>query len=129
MKINKIIYWTTTILMAGLFLMSSAMYFSKSPELVQGMQFLGFPPFMLPLLGTAKLLGAIALVQPRFQTLKEWAYAGFTINLIGAIWAHVATATPFISPLVFLAILAVSYISWKRSLQAQVYNSKIATAY
>lgn len=129
MKINKIIYWATTILMAALFLMSSVMYYSKSPELVQGMQFLGFPLFMLPLLGTAKLLGAIALVQPRFQTLKEWAYAGLTINLIGAIWAHVATATPFTSPLVFLAILAISYVSWKRSLQAQGYNSKVATTY
>ena len=93
MKVNKIIYWTSTIIFAAL--------------------------FMLPLLGTAKLLGAIALVQPKFKTLKEWAYAGFTINLTGAVWAHVATNTPFTTVMVFFVILAVSYVFWKRTLSAQ----------
>lgn len=119
MKVNKIVHWTATIIFAGMFLMSAMMYFSKSPELVQGMKFLGFPMFILPLLGTAKLLGAIALLQPKFKTLKEWAYAGFTINLIGAVWAHAATGTPFTTVLVLFVVLAVSYVSWKRILSAK----------
>ena len=119
MKVNKIVYWTSTIIFAGMFLMSAMMYLTKSPELVEGMKFLGFPMFILPLLGTAKLLGAIALLQPKFKTLKEWAYAGFTFNLIGAIWAHVATNTPFTLVAVFFVVLAVSYIFWKRTLSAQ----------
>lgn len=102
-----------------MFLMSAMMYLTKSPELVEGMKFLGFPMFILPLLGTAKLLGAIALLQPKFKTLKEWAYAGFTFNLIGAIWAHAATNTPFTLVAVFFVVLAVSYIFWKRTLSAQ----------
>jgi hypothetical protein len=119
MKVNKIVYWTSTILFATFFLMSATMYFTKNPQVVEGMKMAGFPPFMLGILGTAKLLGAIALVQPKFNTLKEWAYAGFTINLIGAVWTHAATHTPFISPLVFLVILGVSYVFWKRVLSGK----------
>ncbi len=119
MKVNKIVHWTSTIIFAGMFLMSAMMYFTKSPELVAGMKFLGFPMFILPLLGTAKLLGAIALLQPKFKTLKEWAYAGFTINLIGAVWAHAATNTPFTTVLVLFVVLAVSYVFWKRMLSTK----------
>jgi 4-hydroxybenzoate polyprenyltransferase len=115
MKVNKIVYWTSTILFAAFFLMSVSMYISKDPQVVEGMKLAGFPPFMLGILGTAKLLGVIALLQPRFKGLKEWAYAGFTILLIGATWVHVATSTPFVMPLVFLAVLATSYIFWKRT--------------
>jgi hypothetical protein len=115
MKVNKIVYWTSTTLFATFFLMSVSMYISKDPQVVEGMKLAGFPPFMLGILGTAKLLGVIALLQPKFKRLKEWAYAGYTILLIGATWVHVATSTPFVMPLVFLAVLATSYISWKRT--------------
>jgi hypothetical protein len=45
---------------------------------------LGYPSYLLAILGTAKLLGAPALLQNRFPTLREWAYAGFAFDLIGA---------------------------------------------
>jgi hypothetical protein len=64
---------------------------------------------MLPLLGTAKLLGALAIINPWFPMLREWAYAGFTFVLTGAAWSHLATGTPAVAPLVFLCILALSY--------------------
>lgn len=119
MKVNKIVYWTSTIIFSLFFLMSVTMYMTRNPQVVEGMKMAGFPPYMLGILGTAKLLGVIALLQPKFKTLKEWAYAGFTINLIGAIWTHVATNTPFTSALVFLIILGVSYVFWKRTLAAK----------
>jgi hypothetical protein len=119
MKVNKIVYWTSTIIFSLFFLMSVTMYFTRNPQVVEGMKAAGFPPYMLSILGTAKLLGVIALLQPKFKTLKEWAYAGFTINLIGAVWTHAATNTPFTSALVFMAILAVSYVFWKRTLAAK----------
>jgi hypothetical protein len=56
----------------------------------QGLALLAYPPYMLAVLGTAKILGAIALVVPKFPRLKEWAYAGFVFDLIGAIWSHLA---------------------------------------
>jgi len=119
MKINKIIYWTSTVIFAGMMLMSSVMYLTKSPELVKGFTSMGYPLFVINILGVAKLLGAIALLQPKFKTLKEWAYAGFTINLIGAIWSHVAVGQPIIMPLVFLVLLAVSYLFFHRVIITQ----------
>lgn len=116
MKINKIVYWVSTVLFAGMMIMSSVMYLTKNPKLVEGFNLMGYPLFMLNILGTAKLLGAIALLQPKFDRLKEWAYAGFTINMIGAIWSHIALGQPFMSPVLFLVLLAVSYVFYHRIL-------------
>lgn len=119
MKKNKIIYWSTTGLVAAGFLMSSFMYLGKNPELVNGFKMMGFPDFFIPILGLAKLLGAFAIVNPWVPKLKEWAYAGFTFVLIGATWTHLATNTPFIAPLVFLVLLAVSYYFYVKTFQTE----------
>ena len=101
MTTNKIIYWVSTILFSAGMLMSSFMYLSHNPELMKGFALLGYPVYFVNILGTAKLLGAITLLVPTFPKLKEWAYAGFTFCLIGAVWTHAATGTPFVMPLVF----------------------------
>lgn len=119
MKINKIVYWIATVLFAGAMLMSSFMYLTKNEQLVKGFGYMGYPLFMLDILGTAKLLGALALVQPWLPRLKEWAYAGFTINLIGAIWSHAVMGDAVTSPLMFMSLLAVSYIFYVRVLFAR----------
>lgn len=109
MKKNKIIYWSVTGFVSLGFLMSSVMYLTKNPSLVEGFQKIGLPDYFMPILGLAKLLGAIAIVNPWLPKLKEWAYAGFTFVLIGATWTHLSTSTPFMAPLVFLVLLTVSY--------------------
>lgn len=109
MKKNKIIYWLVTGSVTIGFLMSSLMYLTKSPALTEGFQTLNLPGYFIPLLGFAKLSGAIALINPWFPKLKEWAYAGFTFVLIGASWVHVSTGTNFFAPLFFLALLGLSY--------------------
>jgi len=114
MKRDKIIYWAATGLIAAGMLFSAFMYLTKNPELVAGFQLLGFPDFIIAILGVAKLLGAIALVVPVWDRLKEWAYAGFVFTFIGAIWSHVATATPWMGPAIALGILTVSYVFWVR---------------
>src|SRR4030095_11341866 len=83
---------------------------SHAPAIVQAFQSLGYPQYVLNLLGTAKLIGVISLVQTRFSVLKEWAYAGFTINLVAAGWSHLAMGQPVTAPLILLLILAGSYI-------------------
>ena len=109
MKTNKILYWTFTGLISAGFLFSSYMYLGKNPELMAGFAQMGYPAFFVTMLGVAKLLGALAIINPWSLKLKEWAYAGFTFNLIGATWTHIATHTPFMAPLFFLALLAASY--------------------
>lgn len=110
MKKNKIIFWATSGIIAAMMLMSAGMYLSKSQQLVDGFKILGYPQYMLYILGLAKLLSAFGLLQPWSAKLREWTYAGLTFTFIGAIWSHVATSTPFVMPLVFLGILAVSWV-------------------
>lgn len=114
MKRDRIIYWVSTGLVSLGMAFSCFMYLSKNPELVAGFTALGIPLYFMPLLGITKLLGAIALLVPSLKVLKEWAYAGFTFTFLGATWVHLATNSPFVAPLVFLAVLAVSYWFWKR---------------
>ena len=85
----------------------------------EAMRHLGYPMYILPILGTAKILGALALLQPTFRTLKEWAFAGFTINFIGA-----GASTAFaglgmvgaLPALVMLVVLFALYYLWKQHL-------------
>jgi hypothetical protein len=113
MKYKKISYWILTVIFAGMMTLSSVLYLSHAPAVVQGFHSLGYPDYMLNLLGTAKFIGVIALVQTRFSVLKEWAYAGFTINLIGATWSHLSVGQPIFMPFVLFIVLMGSYILWK----------------
>jgi uncharacterized membrane protein len=115
MKRDRILYWIFTGLIALGFTLSSLMYFSSNPQITEGFKFLGYPQYLIPLLGIAKLAGALALLNPWSSTLKEWAYAGITFMIIGATWSHIATNTPFTMPLLFLAVLALSYIFYTRT--------------
>lgn len=109
MKTNKIIYWITTIAVAGGMTMSGVMYLTGNEQIQKGFQVLGYPGYVVSMLGIAKLLAAAALIIPGFPKIKEWAYAGLTFCFIGAFWSHAATQTPFMAPLMFLALLLVSY--------------------
>ncbi len=109
MKTNKIIFWTTTGLVAAMMAMSGVMYLTHNPQITDGLKTLGYPAYMLYILGIAKLLGSAGLLQTFSPKLREWAYAGLAITFIGAIWSHAATATPFAGPLVFLIVLAASW--------------------
>lgn len=114
MKRDKIIYWTATGLIGAGMVMSSVMYLGQSEEMVTNFTSIGYPVFMLGILGVAKLLGGIALLAPAPDRLKEWAYAGFTFVFIGAAWTHVATGTPWFAPVIALLILVVSYVYFLR---------------
>lgn len=109
MKRDKIIYWVATGLVAAGMGMSAFMYLSKNPDLMKSFEAIGLPPYMVAILGVAKLLGAIVLLAPVWDRLKEWAYAGFAFTFIGATWIHLATGTPWMAPLIALAVLLVSY--------------------
>lgn len=116
MKAIHIIYWATTGIVSAAMVMSGVMYLSHNPQIENGFPALGYPVYLIPFLGTLKLLGAIALLLPRFKMLNEWAYAGFAFCFLGATWTHLSTHTPFMAPLLFLIVLFISYgIKAKRS--------------
>ena len=83
------------------------------------MKHLGYPIYFMVITGFAKMLGAIAILQNRFQTIKEWAFAGFTINFIGAFASRAFVGDAIgllIPPLVMLGVMFISYFLWKRVL-------------
>jgi uncharacterized membrane protein YphA (DoxX/SURF4 family) len=110
---RKIIYWTTTGLIALLSLFAAFAYLSGSPQAVQGFAHVGYPQQLRIILGIAKLVGAVTLIVPGFARLKEWAYAGFTFAWISAFVAHyLARDGPkAFMPVFLIALLSVSYLT------------------
>lgn len=112
-KTIKISYWAITIIFA-VAVAGSAIPTEAGEEV---MATLGYPVYLLDILLVAKILGAIALVQPKFQIIKEWAYAGFTIDFIGAAVSGIITTGNsefIIVPLIYLVVMFASYYLWKK---------------
>ena len=117
MKRDKSIYWISTALISLMMLFAAYAYFT-SPMAISGFAHLGFPDYFRIELGTAKLLGVIAILLPWIPgKIKEFAYAGFTITFISAFIAHISSGDPLktaMNPVIALIILAVSYIYYAR---------------
>jgi hypothetical protein len=111
MSAKKITYWIATVLFAAFMAYDVYAYLSHDPKMTAAMASLGYPSYFMTILGTAKLLGIIAIMVPGFLRLKEWAYAGFTFTFIGAFFSHVASGQhkEAVMPLVALVIMAISY--------------------
>jgi hypothetical protein len=85
MKTKSIAYWTTTILVAlpiGTGGVGQIIQYQANPHGV--VPVLGYPLYFFAILGFWKVLGAVAILVPRFPRLKEWAYAGIFFDLTGA---------------------------------------------
>lgn len=88
MKRRKTIYWVTTVVFAVFMTFTAVPDILKVPDAVKFITQLGYPEYFIPFIGVAKVLGSIAIVVPRFPKLKEWAYAGLTFDLIGAVYSN-----------------------------------------
>jgi uncharacterized membrane protein YphA (DoxX/SURF4 family) len=115
MKAKLITYWITTALIAFMLLSGGVMYFMHPPEVSEGMAKLGYPGYLLYILGVWKILGAAAILAPGFPRLKEWAYAGIFFDLTGAAASHAFSqdyGPGAFHLLVPLALTGVMFISW-----------------
>lgn len=111
-KRNKIIYWITTLWLALGMLSTGIVQLMKTQEEVDNMTHLGYPLYLLTLLGIWKILGVGAVLIPKFTLLKEWAYAGFFFAMSGAVISHIAIDgfTGKVFPPLLLLVLTV--LSW-----------------
>lgn len=111
-KRNNVIYWLSTALLAFAFAAGGYADLVAGPDMVAGMTHLGYPLYFLTILGTWKVLGAIAIVVPKMPRLKEWAYAGMVFDLTGAAASHLASGDAIshvMTPVVLLAVVAASW--------------------
>ena len=114
-----IVYWVVTALFAAFMGMAGIVEAIQHESGREIMTHLGYPIYLLTVLGIGKVLGAVALLlqDPRFYTLKEWAYAGFVFTFVGAFFARLSAGDSvglIISPLVFMAWALLSYYLWKK---------------
>jgi hypothetical protein len=122
MKRDKIFYWIATSLVALSGLIAGIMYFAF-PPIVEEFKKVGYPDYLRPELGTAQLLGAIALILPKVSSrLKDWAYAGFAITFISAGIAHIGVqgASAAIAPVVESLLLVISYVYYTKLNKSKV---------
>ncbi len=119
LKLKLIGYWVTTIIVALELLAGGvtdlihgpALLFAGDP-VVLALEQLGYPAYLLMILGVWKLLGAIALLVPRFPRLKEWAYAGTLFVYVGAAASLAARGGgmgDLIAPLAFAVLTLASW--------------------
>jgi uncharacterized membrane protein YphA (DoxX/SURF4 family) len=128
MKKINIIYWIATGLLLALMLWSAIGSFMNNPDGAKMMDAMGYKPYVLHFLAVAKILGIIAILVPGFPRVKEWAYAGFAFDMIGATYSMYASNFPlnqWAPMLIFLAILAVSYIYWHKKLRAATHTDAV----
>ncbi|WP_051271370.1 DoxX family protein [Shimazuella kribbensis] len=88
-KGKMIAYWTVTLLLAVSITLSGVgqlMQLGGNIELVKN---IGYPLYIMNVLGIWKILGVIAIIVPGFPRLKEWAYAGIFFLMTGAAFSHV----------------------------------------
>lgn len=116
----KTTYWIVTGLMSAFMLMAGTPDLLQAPDAVAIFQHLGYPAYLLPFLGTAKILGAICVLVPGLRRLKEWAYAGLVFDVTGALYSHLTVGDPASAwslPVLALVLIAGSYLFHRRVLQ------------
>lgn len=116
MKTRLIVYWTMTILVAMPIgsggIGQIGQYLANTHGIVP---VLGYPMYFFAILGFWKVLGAIAILVPRFPRLKEWAYAGIFFDLTGAaascaaVGGYGAYAFHVIAPLILTGFTMASW--------------------
>lgn len=119
MNMKLIGYWVTTAAIALEALAGGvtdlvhgpALLFAGDP-VVPALAQLGYPVYLLTILGVWKLLGAVALLVPRFPRLKEWAYAGTFFVYVGAAASWTARGGGMGGLIAPLALAVLTLASW-----------------
>ena len=106
-------YWVTTALVVFELALGGVWDILRVPQVRDLIERLGYPQYLLVILGIWKLLGAVALVIPRFPRLKEWAYAGVLFDLTGATASLLASGLVDASTLAYpITMTGVAVTSW-----------------
>jgi hypothetical protein len=105
-------YWLVTGIVVVAFVIPGIGNLVHSTQIARDMAHLGYPNYFLNILGTWKVLGAIAIIAPGFGRLKEWAYAGMIFDLTGAAISRAVSGDGAVGIVPPLAIAALVITSW-----------------
>jgi hypothetical protein len=102
--------------MAAFMLLSAVPDVLRIPDALLVFKHLGYPPYLLVFLGTAKILGVVAVLVPGLPRIKEWAFAGLTFDVTGALYSHLSISDPpgaWTPAVIALALVGGSYIAYR----------------
>jgi len=111
-KRNKIIYWVATVWLALGMTATGIVQLIRVPEEAAMFAHLGYPAYLLTIIGAWKILGVVAILVPKFPLLKEWAYAGFFFVMSGAVFSHLFSgdaALEYFGPILLIVLTVVSW--------------------
>jgi len=114
-KRNKIICWIASLWLALGMVSTGAGQLFKAKTGQGGLDMithLGYPVYILTIIGIRKISGTVAVLIPKFPLLKEWAYAGFFLATSGAIFSHIASSDPLSTIFPALLFLILTAVSW-----------------
>ncbi len=111
-KTEKITYWVSTIFLSFGMLAGGIQQMLQTGGYNEIVTQLGYPLYLLSILGTWKILGVIAILIPKKPLLKEWAYAGFFFAMSGATISHLAGGQPTTEAMPSIILLLVTIASW-----------------
>jgi len=111
-KRNRIIYWIFTLWMALGMVSTAIVQLMKNKDELANFTNLGYPAYLMTIIGVWKILGVVAVLIPKFPLLKEWAYAGFFFVMSGALISHLIIGDTYGRTFPALLLLVLVIISW-----------------
>ena len=109
---RRIIYVTSTAILALEILVGAFMDLAHLPYAVQDIRSIGYPTYILYIVGVWKVLAVAPMLSPRLPRLREWAYAGVFFEMSGAAASHVLVGDhigKYAAPLAFTFLTLVSW--------------------
>jgi hypothetical protein len=111
-SIRPIVFWIATGILILQTAVAAYLNLTHHPFVAETIKYLGYPTYLLTILGTWRVLCVIALIVPGFSRIKEWAYAGLFFDLTGAVASHVAMGDGFDTLAFPLVLIILTCTSW-----------------
>lgn len=111
-KSHKVIYWIATVWLSLGMASTGIAQLMKMQDEINNFNSLGYPIYLMTIIGAWKIAGVIAVLIPKFPLLKEWAYAGFFFAMSGAIISHIALGHGGVQVFGPALLLVLTIVSW-----------------
>ncbi len=112
-RATQIVAMAMTVLVAFIWVYFGRLYLIHDPgEWRIAHQLLGYPLYIIPLIGVTHILGGVGLLIPNVPRLTQWVYAGLVIDLLLALYSQLngggSTWDKF-DPILVMAFVFASY--------------------
>ncbi len=117
---RSIVFWVATVSVAAELAVGGVWDLLRIDYVRDVVEHLGYPTYLLTIMGVWKIPGAVALLMPRLSRLKEWVYAGAVINYASAVASHLIVGDGIAAIIGPVALLGLTVTSWALSERRRV---------